>query len=58
MMTSHNIKNKLKETFRVLDVYLGDTDPDFPNDITDDEIKEEEPILWVAKEISELIGRI
>jgi hypothetical protein len=35
---------------------LGDSDPYFPDDFTDDEIREEDPVFWAAKEIAGLIG--
>ena len=43
---------KVREMFNALDIYLGDTDPDFPEDVTDEEIKSEEPVFWVAKELA------
>jgi hypothetical protein len=38
-----------------LDEYLGDTDPNIPDDLTDEDIKEEYPILWVCQQISGMI---
>lgn len=43
---------KIRQIFNALDVALGDTDPDFPEDTTDDEIRNEEPVFWAAKELS------
>jgi hypothetical protein len=45
----------LRKIFNALDTSLGDTDPDFPEDITDDEIMMEEPVFWAAKELSKYI---
>ena len=42
---------KLQELFDTLDAYLGDTDPYFEDDWTDDEIREEYPIFWVAQQL-------
>jgi len=50
-----SMKTKLQDIFNVLDEYLGDTDPDIDDDMTDDEIKECEPLFWCAKEIMGLI---
>ena len=33
---------------------LGDTDP--IDDLTEDEMREEQPILWAAQRIAEMIG--
>ena len=49
--------DKLRKIFNALDHALGDTDPDFPEDMTDDEIREEEPVFWAAKELSVLLER-
>ena len=49
-------REKLKEIFIVLDNYLGDSDPMLDEDMTDAEIKDEEPIFWVTKEISSMIN--
>jgi len=45
----------LVEIYGVIDIVLGDTDPDTYG-LTRKEIKEEEPIFWVAQEIAKLIG--
>ena len=47
---------KLKDIFHALDEFLGDTDPDFPEDMTDEEIRAEEPVFWAAKELGGLIA--
>jgi hypothetical protein len=49
------MKKELEEIFDVLDEYLGDTDPNIPDDMNDEEVKEEYPILWVTQQISKLI---
>ena len=49
------IIKRLQKIVLALDDYLGDTDPDFPEDMTDEEIREEEPIFWACKELSSLI---
>ena len=46
---------KLEEIFYVLSEYLGDTDPYISEDWEDEDIKSEEPIFWVTKEIRSLI---
>ena len=48
-------KSKLRNIFNALDSYLGDTDPDFPEDTTDDEIRQEEPVFWAAKELAAIL---
>ena len=47
--------DKLQKIFNALDESLGDTDPDILEDATDDEIREEEPVFWAAKEIAGII---
>ena len=47
--------DKLQKIFNALDESLGDTDPDILEDATDDEIREEEPVFWAAKEIAKII---
>jgi len=41
--------------FSVLDNELGDTDPEFEEDDTDEYIKNAEPIFWCAKTLSSLL---
>jgi hypothetical protein len=43
---------KVRDIFNALDSYLGDTDPELPEDMTDDEIRAEEPVFWAAKELA------
>lgn len=52
------IQEKIQKIINTLDHYLGDTDPDFPEDMTDDEIRQEEPVFWATKELSKLIGNL
>jgi hypothetical protein len=49
------MKEKLQAIFDTLEGVLGDTDPFIEEDMTDDEIREEEPIFWCAREIIGLI---
>lgn len=49
-------EKKVKEMFKALDNFLGDTDPFFDDDITDEEIRNEEPVFWVAKELSKYLN--
>ena len=48
-------KRRLLKISNALDEVLGDTDPDC-GDMTDAEIREEEPLLWAAMQISMLLG--
>jgi len=43
---------KVIDIFNALDSYLGDTDPYFPVDFSDDDIRIENPVLWAAKELA------
>ena len=49
------VVSRLKRMSYVLDEYLGDTDPMFDEDMTDEEIQQEEPIFWISKELNLLI---
>lgn len=55
MIIEKEARKRIKEVANVLDNYLGDTDPDFPEDITNNEIKEEEPIFWACRELFSLL---
>lgn len=46
--------NRLEDIHNALDIALGDTDPCFPEDITDKEIMEEDPLFWACKEVETL----
>jgi len=48
-------KKKLEEIFTVLDLYIGDTDPYFDDEMTDEDIRDEEPVFWACKEIGLLL---
>lgn len=48
-------KCRLLRVSNALDGVLGDTDPDC-GDMTDEEIRSEEPLLWAAMQISTLLG--
>lgn len=48
---------KVRKIFKALDMALGDTDPDFPENMTDDEIMTEDPVFWAAKELSKYIEK-
>lgn len=49
-------RKKLIKIHSALDAFLGDTSPDIDLDMTDDEIAEEEPVLWAAQKLAALIG--
>jgi len=50
-----NDKCRLVAIHGAIDQAMGDTDPDC-QDMTDDEIREEEPLMWAAMRLAELIG--
>jgi hypothetical protein len=50
------LKLRLVNIHDALSAHIGDTDPDLPEDMTDDEVREYEPVFWAAKEIADLIG--
>ena len=52
-----SIVEPLEKAFDALDGVLGDTDPEFPEGTTEDEIREEEPVFWACCQISEAIKR-
>ena len=47
-------KCKLVRIHSAIDEAMGDTDLD--GDLTDSELREEDPLLWAAQEIAKLIG--
>lgn len=47
-------KEKLLAVHETLVSFLGDTEPFLDDDMTDDEIRQEEPIYWAAIEIAKL----
>ncbi len=48
----------LKAVHSALDQALGDTDPWVPETTTDEELKDEEPVLWAAQKLASLIQAI
>lgn len=48
-------ENVLEEVFRSLDDVLGDTDPNIPEDSSDDELRDAEPLVWCCQQIRKLI---
>jgi len=50
------LKYRLVKIHDALGSHLGDTDPYIPEDMTDEEVCEYEPVFWAAKEIADLIG--
>lgn len=50
-----SVMAKLADIWRVLDRTLGDTDPCFPDYISDDEIRDESPVWWATRELRNLI---
>ena len=49
-------KRRLVEIHDALSYELGDTDPYIEDDMTDEEVREEMPVFWAAKEVATLIG--
>ena len=49
-------KRRLAEIHDALSYELGDTDPHIEDDMTDEEVREEMPVFWAAKEVATLIG--
>ena len=49
-------KRRLVEIHDALSYELGDTDPHIEDDMTDEEVREEMPVFWAAKEVATLIG--
>jgi hypothetical protein len=50
------LKHRLLQIHDALESLLGDSDSWTSEDMTDEEIREEDPIFWAAKEIASLIG--
>jgi hypothetical protein len=50
------VKRRLVQIHDALCSDIGDTDPDVPEDMTDEEVRDEMPVFWAAKEIAALIG--
>jgi len=51
-------KEKIEDILHVLNEFLGDTDPYLDDDMTDDDIKQEEPIVWVHMQLIELRDKL
>lgn len=51
-------KRRLVEIHDALSYELGDTDPHIEDDMTDEEVREEMPVFWAAKEVAELIDEV
>ena len=49
-------KRRLVEIHDALSYELGDTAPHIEDDMTDEEVREEMPVFWAAKEVATLIG--
>ena len=49
-------QRRLVEIHDALSYELGDTDPHIEDDMTDEEVREEMPVFWAAKEVATLIG--
>ena len=49
-------KRRLVEIHDALSYELGDTDPHIEDDMTDEEVREEMPVFWAAKEVATLVG--
>ena len=48
-------KCQLVKIYNAIDDAMGDTDPDCA-DMTDDEIRQEEPLLWAGMNLAKMIG--
>lgn len=46
---------RLADIWRALDSTLGDTDPYFSEDMTDEDIRDESPVWWAARELRAVI---
>lgn len=50
------LKHRLLQIHDALESHLGDSDSWTSEDMTDEEIREEDPVFWAAKEVASLIG--
>jgi len=55
MIIEKEAREIIEAVANVLDKYLGDTDPAFPEDFTDEDIMQEEPIFWACRELFYLL---
>lgn len=53
----HDLNPVLEKMRDVLEGVIGDTDPQLDEDITDEEIRIEYPVFWVAQALSGLIKK-
>lgn len=49
-------RKKLIAIHGALERAIGDSDPYIPDDMTDEEVAEEEPVFWAAQQVAALIG--
>jgi hypothetical protein len=56
-MTNDEALIELRKIFDVIDDKLGDTDPFLRDGMSDDDIKAEEPLLWCAMKLNDVIVR-
>jgi len=52
------MRSQLQKVIDTLDNLLGDTDPDLPDDMTDDEIRQEEPLFWSVTTLNEIMSEL
>jgi len=53
-----DLERRLEKIANTLSDALGDTDPWLEPDMTDEEIRQEEPIFWACSELYEIIQTI
>lgn len=46
---------RLQRIGSALDAAMGDTDPDFPEEMVDEEIRAEDPLFWATREVHRLL---
>lgn len=47
----------IEQVADILDAELGDTEPYLPDGITDEEIREEQPLFWACRELNRILMR-
>ena len=47
----------IKAVTDVLDTVLGDTDPEIDDDWTDEEIRDEYPIMWCMQQLTKFVNK-
>ena len=55
-MDSNDIK-VLRAIFDILNDHLGDTDPFMEDGITDEQARDEHPVLWACKEVGRIADK-